>query len=74
MNRLVVAVIAIAGVIGALIALGATAQAKAVETHSSTTTGGYSTAAARSVGELASRTDWSWLDQDDQRGADRCAA
>lgn len=73
MERGVVALIAAAGVIGALI--GISSHARAAETTDGTTvTGDYSAAAPlhpasspRSVGELAARTDWYGMD-DGQRG------
>ena len=71
MNRPVVALGAVAGVIGALIALGATSHAEAAASTTgvaSTARQEYPASAARSVGELAVRTDWSGMD-DGQRGS-----
>jgi hypothetical protein len=73
MNRGVVALIAAAGVVGALV--GISSHARAAETiHGTTATDDYATAAPfspasspRSVGELAGRTDWYGMD-DGQRG------
>jgi hypothetical protein len=71
MNRPVVALVAVAGVIGALIALGATSHAEAAASTTgvaSTVSQEYPATAARSVGELAARTNWYGMD-DGQRGS-----
>jgi hypothetical protein len=73
MDRGVVALIAAAGVVGALIGISSHARA-AETTHGTTVTDDHSAAAPfhpasspRSVGELAARTDWYGMD-DGQRG------